>query len=187
MITVKHGVFHLQNEKNSYLFRVRDGFLEHLHFGARVSASDADALAVQPGCGWGDSTLYREDSNANCMDIFPLEWSGCGRGDYRESPLELLQNGTPISTDFRYTGCEALKTPLPSVLPASRGQTVLAVYLEDKAAKLRLTLLYGVLPTVFTRRAILENFSDTPVSIHKFMSTCTDIPGDWTMHTFSGG
>ena len=187
MITVKHGVFHLQNEKNSYLFRVRDGFLEHLHFGARVSASDADALAVRPGCGWGDSTLYREDSNANCMDIFPLEWSGCGRGDYRESPLELLQNGTPISTDFRYTGCEALKTPLPSVLPASRGQTVLAVYLEDKAAKLRLTLLYGVLPTVFTRRAILENFSDTPVSIQKFMSTCTDIPGDWTMHTFSGG
>ena len=187
MITVKHGVFHLQNEKNSYLFRVRDGFLEHLHFGARVSASDADALAVQPGCGWGDSTLYREDSNANCMDIFPLEWSGCGRGDYRESPLELLQNGTPIPTDFRYTGCEALKTPLPSVLPASRGQTVLAVYLGDKAAKLRLTLLYGVLPTVFTRRAILENFSDTPVSIQKFMSTCTDIPGDWTMHTFSGG
>ena len=187
MITVKHGVFHLQNEKNSYLFRVRDGFLEHLHFGARVSASDADALAVRPGCGWGDSTLYREDSNANCMDIFPLEWSGCGRGDYRESPLELLQSGTPISTDFRYTGCEALKTPLPSVLPASRGQTVLAVYLEDKATKLRLTLLYGVLPTVFTRRAILENFSDTPVSIQKFMSTCTDIPGDWTMHTFSGG
>lgn len=88
---------------------------------------------------------------------------------------------------YVYTGCEALKTPLPSVLPASRGQTVLAVYLEDKAAKLRLTLLYGVLPTVFTRRAILENFSDTPVSIQKFMSTCTDIPGDWTMHTFSGG
>ncbi len=27
MITVKHGVFHLQNEKSSYLFRVRDGFL----------------------------------------------------------------------------------------------------------------------------------------------------------------
>lgn len=93
MITVKHGVFHLQNEKSSYLFRVRDGFLEHLHFGTRLSASDADALAVRPGNGWGDSTLYREGSNANCLDIFPLEWSGCGRGDYRESPMELLQNG----------------------------------------------------------------------------------------------
>ena len=118
MITVKHGVFHLQNEKSSYLFRVRDGFLEHLHFGTRLSASDADALAVRPGNGWGDSTLYREGSNANCLDIFPLEWSGCGRGDYRESPMELLQNGAPISTEFHYTGCEALKSAHPSALPA---------------------------------------------------------------------
>lgn len=187
MITVKHGVFHLQNERSSYLFRVRDGFLEHLHFGARVSASDADALAVRPGCGWGDSTLYREGSNANCLDILPLEWSGCGRGDYRESPVELAQNGLPISTEFRYTGCEALKTPLPSALPASRGQATLAVYLEDSAAKLRLTLLYGVLPTLFTRRAILENCGDAPVSIRKLMSSCADLPGDWTLHTFSGG
>ena len=187
MITVKHGVFHLQNERSSYLFRVRDGFLEHLHFGARVSASDADALAVRPGCGWGDSTLYREGSNANCLDILPLEWSGCGRGDYRESPVELAQNRLPISTEFRYTGCEALKTPLLSALPASRGQATLAVYLEDSAAKLRLTLLYGVLPTVFTRRAILENCGDAPVSIRKLMSSCADLPGDWTLHTFSGG
>ncbi len=187
MITVKHGVFHLQNEKSSYLFRVRDGFLEHLHFGTRLSASDADALAVRPGCGWGDSTLYREGSNANCLDIFPLEWSGCGRGDYRESPMELLQNGVPISTEFHYTGCEALKSAHPSALPASRGQTVLAVYLEDSAAKLRLTLLYGVLPTVFTRRAILGNCGDTPISIRKLMSANTDLPGDWTLHTFSGG
>ena len=187
MITVKHGVFHLQNERSSYLFRIRDGFLEHLHFGARVSASDADALAVRPGCGWGDSTLYREGSNANCLDILPLEWSGCGRGDYRESPVELAQNRLPISTEFRYTGCEALKTPLPSALPASRGQATLAVYLEDSAAKLRLTLLYGVLPTVFTRRAILENCGDAPVSIRKLMSSCADLPGDWTLHTFSGG
>lgn len=187
MITVRHGVFHLQNEKSSYLFRIKDGFLEHLHFGARVSASDADALAVRPGCGWGDSTLYQEGSNANCLDIFPLEWSGCGRGDYRESPAELMQNSLPISTEFRYTGCEALKTPLPSALPVSRGQTVLAVYLEDRVAKLRLTLLYGVLPTVFTRRAILENCGDAPVSIRKLMSSCADLPGDWTLHTFSGG
>lgn len=187
MITVKHGVFHLQNERSSYLFRVRDGFLEHLHFGARVSASDADALAVRPGCGWGDSTLYREGSNANCLDILPLEWSGCGRGDYRESPVELAQNGLPISTEFRYTGCEARKTPLLSALPASRGQATLAVYLEDSAAKLRLTLLYGVLPTVFTRRAILENCGDAPVSIRKLMSSCADLPGNWTLHTFSGG
>ena len=156
MINVRQGVFHLRNEEASYLFRVKDGFLEHLHFGARAETADALAFAARPGCGWGDSTLYREGSNADCLDILPLEWSGCGRGDYRESPLELSIGGRAVSTDFRYLGCEVLKEPPPSALPVSRGQTILAVYLEDAAARLRLTLLYGVLPTVFTRRAILE-------------------------------
>ena len=59
MINVRQGVFHLRNEEASYLFRVKDGFLEHLHFGARAETSDALAFAARPGCGWGDSTLYR--------------------------------------------------------------------------------------------------------------------------------
>ena len=187
MITVRHGVFHLQNEHSSYLFRVRDGLLEHVYFGAGVSSVDAGALAVRPGCGWGDSTLYKEGSNAACLDILPLEWSGCGRGDYRESPLELSQGGVPISTDFRFAGCEALPAPPACVLPVSRGQSVLAVYLEDSAAKLRLTLLYGVLPTAFTRRAVLENLGQSPVYIRKMMSACTELPGELTLHSFSGG
>ena len=187
MINVRQGVFHLRNEEASYLFRVKDGFLEHLHFGARAETSDALAFAARPGCGWGDSTLYSEGSNADCLDILPLEWSGCGRGDYRESPLELSIGGRAVSTDFRYLGCEVLKEPPPSALPVSRGQTILAVYLEDAAAKLRLTLLYGVLPTVFTRRAILENCGSSAVHIRKCMSACTELPGDWELHTFSGG
>ena len=81
MINVRQGVFHLRNEEASYLFRVKDGFLEHLHFGARAETADAPAFAARPGCGWGDSTLYREGSNADCLDILPLEWSGCGCGD----------------------------------------------------------------------------------------------------------
>ena len=187
MINVRQGVFHLRNEEASYLFRVKNGFLEHLHFGARAETADALAFAARPGCGWGDSTLYREGSNADCLDILPLEWSGCGRGDYRESPLELSIGGRAVSTDFRYLGCEVLKEPPPSALPVSRGQTILAVYLEDAAAKLRLTLLYGVLPTVFTRRAILENCGSSAVHIRKCMSACTELPGDWELHTFSGG
>ena len=140
------------------------------------SRADALAFAARPGCGWGDSTLYREGSNADCLDILPLEWSGCGRGDYRESPLELSIGGRAVSTDFRYLGCEVLKEPPPSALPVSRGQTILAVYLEDAAAKLRLTLLYGVLPTTFTRRAILENCGSSAVHIRKCMSACTELP-----------
>lgn len=187
MIWVKQGVFHLQNEVSSYLFCVKDGYLEHLHFGARVENADADALCVKPGHGWGDSTLYREGSNANCLDILPLEWSGSGRGDYRESPVELLRGEQPISTDFHYVDCEVLKQPPASYLPLSRGQTVLRVQFEDAHAQLRLWLYYGVLPTVFTRRVVLENCGEKPLHIRKLMSACVDLSGELSMHTFSGG
>ena len=46
MINVRQGVFHLRNEEASYLFRVKDGFLEHLHFGARAETADALAFAA---------------------------------------------------------------------------------------------------------------------------------------------
>ena len=47
MINVRQGVFHLRNEEASYLFRVKDGFLEHLHFGARAETADALAFAAR--------------------------------------------------------------------------------------------------------------------------------------------
>lgn len=162
MITVKHGVFHLQNEKSSYLFRVRDGFLEHLHFGTRLSASDADALAVRPGNGWGDSTLYREGSNANCLDIFPLEWSGCGRGDYRESPMELLQNGAPISTEFRYIGCEALKSAQPSALRPRAGRRFLLSIWKTARPSFASRFYTASCQRSSQEERFLENCGDTP-------------------------
>ena len=187
MIEVKNGVFHLRNETASYLFRVKDGFLEHLHFGPRAEFSDAQAFAVQPGCGWGDSVQYDERSNACCMDVLPLEWSGHGRGDFRESPIELERDGAAIATEFRYLGCEALREAPASRLPLTRGEKLLAVYLEDAAAELRLTLYYGVTPAAFTRRAVLENCGKTTVTVRKLMSMSLDLPGELALHTFSGG
>lgn len=188
MIHVKNDVFHLQNEHSSYLFRVVDGYLQQLHFGARVQDEDWQALCPQSGPGWDDlAPVYREGPGASCLDILPLEWSGSGRGDYRESPLALTLDGESVSTDFHYTGCAVLNTPPQTVLPLSRGQTVLAVYLEDSFAQLRLTLYYGVLSTVFTRRAVLENCSDRPLQLRRFMSACTNLSGEFSLHTFTGG
>ena len=46
MITETDGVFHIQTEAYSYLFRVNVwGLLEHLHFGLPVKSEDAFALS----------------------------------------------------------------------------------------------------------------------------------------------
>ena len=189
MIEEKNGVFHLQNDSASYLFRVtQEGFLQQLHFGVPVQIEDTEALAVRPGLGWGDSVQYDEASNAACLDVLPLEWSGAGRGDYRESPLSMSEGEHALSTDFRFERFALHdEAPMHSGLPQSRGGQALEICLYDEAQKLRLRLVYGCFETVITRRAVLENCGDRDVTIHKLMSFCLDLPGSYRLHSFRGG
>ncbi len=184
MILHENGVFLLKNEQFSYLFRVgKYGELRHLHFGAPVSLSDADALDVIPGPGWGSNLVLDDADPASCPDVIPLEWSGSGRGDYRESPLELGQ-----STDLRYVNYEVLdgSAPMVCTLPQAKGDCeTLKVTLEQPG--LRLQLYYTLFETALVRRCVLENMGETEVTIQKCMSFSLDLPGNYTMTTFHGG
>ena len=97
MITVENGIYHLKTRNYSYLFRINEQNVpEHLHFGAPVLTEDAAALACKPGLGWGTSIQLAEGDSKSCLNALPLEWSGSGRGDFRESPLELCDGATAL-------------------------------------------------------------------------------------------
>ena len=184
MITENDGVFHIGTKEYSYLLRI-NGYRqpEHLHFGIPVKSADADAFVCRPGLGWGSSILLEPGDTASCPDDKPLEWSGSGRGDYRESPLEL-----GVSTDFRYTGWRIADGTLPmgcSLPQAHDAGGTLELTLEQPGA--RLYLYYTAFPTALTRRAVLENTGDAPLSIGKMMSFCLDLPGEYRMASFHGG
>ena len=184
MILHDKGIFLLKNGEFSYMFRV-DGYgcLRHLHFGAPVLAEDAEALACRPGLGWGSNIVLEDSDPESCLDFLPLEWSGSGRGDYRESPIE-----TGESTDFRYVRHEILDGPAPigCGLPQARGNCeTLAVVLEQPG--LRLTLYYTLFPTALTRRAVLENTGDRERQLQKLMSFSLDLYGSFDMISFHGG
>ena len=183
MIAHENGVFHLQTENYSYLFRVNAyGLPEHLHFGAPVKTEDAVAFACVPGLGWGGSVLLKNGDTRSCLDVLPLEWSGSGRGDYRETPIEL--NGK--ATDFRYVGYEIREGIVPMDLPQARdGGETLIITLEQPGA--RLYLYYTAFETALTRRTVLENTGDQPLTVTKLMSQCIDLPGSYHMTTFNGG
>ena len=105
MITYDNGLFSLQGEDVTCLLRVNEwGLLEQLYFGPKVESADFAAFQPDPGIGWGGSVLLETGNNASCPDAMPLAWSGSGRGDYRESPLDL-----GVSTDFRYEDFEILE------------------------------------------------------------------------------
>ena len=185
MIECKDGLFHLRNNQLSYLFRVtRYGLLEQLHFGVPVTSRDAEALACQPGLGWGGSLLLNEQDSGSCADSIPLAWSGSGRGDFRESPVEI--DGS--STNFCYVNHRILESlpPMESGLPQSHGQgETLEITMEQPG--LRLYLYFTLYQTALTRRTVVENLGDKPVQVHKLMSMSLDLPGQYEMTTFNGG
>ena len=185
MITCEKNVFLLKNDHISYLLRINGyGLPEHLHFGGAVELSDWEALAVSPSLGWGGSVLLKDEDPASCLDTLMLEWSGAGRGDYRETPIEL--NGS--ATDFRYVRHEVIPgiAPMNGTLPQAKGDCeTLAVTLAQPGAEL--VLYYTLFETAVTRRAELRCTGDKPIVADKLMSFCLDLPGQYEMTAFGGG
>ena len=185
MISFDKGVFTLTGKRFSYVFRVTpQGQLEHLHFGAPVTAADADALACKSGTGWGCSVNY--DRTGLCLDVLPLEWSGSGRGDYRESPVELTRNNGLQATDFTYQGYAITDGIVPMTLPQAKdAQQTLEITMAQPGG-LELKLYYSLFDYGVTRRAVLCNNTQGDVALRKLMSFCVDIPGDYQITTFDG-
>ena len=185
MIQHKNRVFLLKNQNFSYMLRINDyGLPEHLHFGAPLELSDGRAMQHLPGIGWGESVLLDDKDTASCPDALPLEWSGCGRGDYRETPVELNR----AAVDMRYVNHETRKEYLPMTcgLPQARyGGESLILTLEQSNARLK--LVYTLFDQALTRRVILENTGREDLRVSKLMSFCLDLPGEYEMTTFDGG
>ncbi|MBE6922128.1 MAG: alpha-galactosidase [Ruminococcaceae bacterium] len=184
MILHDNGLFLLKNDSFSYLFKVgKYGELQHLHFGAPVEITDADCFACIPGPGWGSNLVMDDADPHSCPDFIPLEWSGSGRGDYRESPLEIGR-----ATDLRYVNHRILEGSQPMVcgLPQAHGDCeTLEITLEQPG--LRLKLYYSLFDTALVRRTVVENTGDGEISLHKCMSFSMDLPGNYIMTTFHGG
>ena len=185
MIEYGNNLFALQGEGVSCLLQVNKwGLVELLHFGAPVRLSDADAFRFRQGLGWGSSVLLDEEDTGSCPDALGLAWSGSGRGDYRESPLELAG----VSTDFRFQGFEILEgiAPMTSALPQAKGDAqTLKITMTQPGAELE--LYFSLFGSVLTRRAVVKNTGDAPITVTKLMSALWDLPGSFEMTTFDGG
>ena len=155
MITCENGYFSIQTEHYSYLFRINSyGLPEHLYFGAPISDTDGEAMRLRSGIGWGCSLLLNEQDLGSCPDVMALEWSGSGRGDFRESPLDLAGH----STALKYLGHELLEgiAPMTTSLPqAQGGEQTLRVTLGQPG--IEIDLYYTPFSTALTRRAVLRN------------------------------
>lgn len=194
MIKIENGVFLLETKNTSYLFRVTSrGHLEHIHYGEKISADDAPAMALKNTIMLGTTVAYDDKDTAYSLETLPQEYSGIGKGDFRHSPIEIILEGGSFVTDFVYQSHSISGTPAANeVLPfaTGNGDTLTVVLADKKYPALQLELSYTVFEecNVIARHAKLCNGGEGDIYIRKFMSFMFDLPrADYTMLTLDGG
>lgn len=183
---------YIGNTALSCILKISCGKAELLHLGAPLAEEDCEALCGDTLLGWGCDVRYREGDPRSCLDDLPLVWSERGTGDYRETPMELLYEGTDICPDFVYSCSGSLKREeLDPVLPHARGaqETVKLVFRSANRLLqgLSLELRFSLFETALVRQTVLINDSDKPLQVTRLMSACADLHGCFTVSTFDGG
>ena len=184
MISFENKIFKLDTASTSYIFRIADcGKLESIHYGPRVKNQDYSALMLKNTIMLGSSVCY-DTSDFTSMDNILLEYSENGKGDFRQSPIELVMpDGTYVS-DFVYhshtISNEAYKS---NSLPTAYGkaQTLKIILADKKFNNIQLCLSYTVFEesNVIARNVTIINNSSQEIHVKKLMSYCLDLPSSY--------
>ena len=198
MISKKDRLFNLSTKKTTYLFAITEtGHLEHLYYGRYLSKDtiSIDALAEKRSISIGTGTAYDSDHPTLFFNNLCMEYSTMGKGDYRESSIDISYSRGMQTLDFIVKSYRILpgKPRIFSGMPESYGDkttcTTLEVMLKEACLPLRLALTYTVFEdsNVITRRATLYNDSNEEVTIKNLASAQLDLDtDDWKLVTFDG-
>jgi len=191
-----HDVIHLDTEHASYILdTLPTGHLQNLYFGKRLRHMDDYApLRQLNAVPYGTMVNVSQSEKCIGLDDQCLEYSGLGKGDYREPAIELVFADGSRTTDFRFESSRTFSgrngiDGLPSALGGETEVQTTEVTLRDAERSLSLVLSYCVYAKhdVITRFASLHNESGQPVRIGRLMSAQLDLfGGDWRFVTFDG-
>jgi len=196
MIKDQFPYFHLESNHLSYIFFVMPtGQLEHLYFGRRLVDKNYEVLHIKPTAGAGSTVEYVSTKGNTLLELYPLEYSGIGKGDFRLSPIEIKMPDQTFVSDFVYDSHEVVKgviksNELPTAAVNDEDAQSLIIKMIDHHAKLEMKLIYSVFEktNVITRRVILSNLNEQEIQIRKIMSMMMDLPeSDYDLITFDGG
>lgn len=195
-IKYDQGVFYLSTADSSYIFRVtKFGHLEHIHYGSRIEPGNIEPLAVKHDIQKGSSVMYDTSDDNYCLDSICLEWSGVGRGDFRQTPLEAKMPDGSFSSDFIYeshkivAGCVPMDS-LPNAYDDKNAAETLVIRMREKNRDAELELYYTVFfdCNVISRRCVLKNTGSGDISVRRIMSMSVDMADrGFLMHSFDGG
>lgn len=177
-------VFQLQTANTTYLCGLTDdNYLGHIYYGTKMEDHSASYLMRTGEKPWTPTILPREKNTF--LDVFPMEYSFGGTGDFRESCLN-------VRTEKGYRGCELLYTghqilqgkPKLSGLPATFGTEdscqTLEITCKDQVLNLTVVLSYSVFDgcDAIARSVRVVNESEENLYLDKVYSACLDLDNE---------
>ncbi|MEG0853900.1 MAG: alpha-galactosidase, partial [Angelakisella sp.] len=140
--------------------------------------------------GFGNTVAYSQQDTTLCMDLLCMEFSGVGKGDFREPMLELTQENGCVVTDFRcrahrvYAG----KAEIPGMPSAHGDCDTLEMTLDDPVSGASVILFYHVFSDcdIITRHMAVTA-GEKPLVLHRTMSFQLDLPeSGYSLTSFHG-
>ena len=189
MIQTNGTTFLLNGKNYSYAMRITDtGFLQHLHYGGRISEIDLDYLIEI-----GNSVAPRDgDVNMDmAFDRMLTEYGFYAHGDYRE-PTGIFErkDGASMSR-LRYQSYRMGKgAPALKGMPHARsGDKTLVITLKDDFSDIAVDLYYTVCEDsdVLVRNAVIRNTGSDAIMLKKAFSFRAQLPnGNYQMLRLAG-
>lgn len=193
-IEYKNNIFHLYNDKISYIFKiVKDKYLMHCYYGRRIkeyNESRKNYLYDRGFC----SNPCPEDKTFS-LDTILREYPDCNQGDFRNPAYVLENQQCEYVTRFYYKGYKIFdgkKTPkgLPNVYVKSKEEAkTLEITLEDKILEAEIKLNYTIYEKypVIVRNVEIYNNSNKKINIKNLMSMSIDFQdSNWDILTLCG-
>lgn len=182
--------FTLHTENNSYQMKLAaNGFLLHTYYGRKING-DMSYLIGYRDRGFSGNPYDAGEDRTFSADTLPLEYPCDGCGDYRSPAISVREGGC----DLRYSSHEISRgkyslNGLPAVYADENESETLRIVLFDERIGLRVTLLYGVLPSldIITRAVEIKNCGEKKITLAKAYSVSLDwLGGDFDLIHFAG-
>lgn len=188
MIQANGKTFLLQGKNYSYaMYVLETGFLQHLHYGGKVTEADLEYLIAIV-----DTNAPHFDLNMDmAFDRMLSEYGFYARGDYRD-PTGIFErkDGASMSR-LRYQGYRVEKgAPKFQGMPHVRkGDETLIITLKDDFSEIAVDLYYIVSDdsNVLVRNAVIRNVGVDPIMLKKAFSFRAQLPnGNYKMLRLAG-
>lgn len=191
----EEGIFHLSNEKLSYIIRIMEnGQLEQIYYGKRIHDREGLSHFHEEALRSQMSICIPEPGKLS-LNYTRQEYPGYGSGDYRSPAFVIRQeNGSRVS-DFRYRSHEIFPgkeplLPLPATYAEDPAEALsLKITLFDELTEAELCLSYTIYRDypVITRNARFLSHGKGKLYLERALSMSLEFPDkDYQLLQLSG-